>query len=84
MNPHFMTLVLGLSAQAESAMNGTLPPEVMSQGGGEPRRMAQLLIDTLGMLEQKTEGRLEPDEKKLLNDALTALRFRFIETGKAG
>ncbi len=82
MNPHFMTLVVGLSAQAESALNGTLPPEVAAQGGGEPRRMAQLLIDTLVMLEQKTEGRLDPDEKKLLTDALTALRFRFVQTGK--
>ena len=78
-----MTLVLGLSAQAESALSGTLPPEVASQAGGDARRMAQLLIDTLAMLEQKTEGRLEPDEKKLLADALTALRFRFVQTGKA-
>lgn len=82
MNPHFMTLVLGLAAQAESAMSGNLPPELAEQGGGEPRRMAQLLIDTLTMLEQKTEGRLEPEEKKLLSDALTTLRFRFIQTGK--
>jgi hypothetical protein len=82
MNPHFMTLVLGLAAQAESALSGTLPPEVAEQTGGDGRRMAQLLIDTLIMLEQKTEGRLEPDEKKLLSDALTTLRFRFVQTGK--
>ena len=83
MNPHFATLVVGLATQAESAMSGNLPPEMMAQSGGNPRQVAQMLIDTLGMLEAKTDGKLEEDEKKLLADLLTGLRFRFVQMGKS-
>jgi hypothetical protein len=34
------------------------------------------------MLESKTEGRLDDDEKKLLSDLLTGLRFRFVQSEK--
>jgi len=33
------------------------------------------------MLESKMEGKLEPDEKQLLEATLTAVRFRFVQTG---
>jgi len=82
MNPHFATLVIGLATQAESALNGSLPPEMVAQAGGSPRQVAQMLIDTLGMLETKTAGQLEEDEKKLLTDILTGLRFRFVQGEK--
>jgi hypothetical protein len=42
--------------------------------------LAQTLIDTLGMLGDKTVGNLDPDEKQLLDQALTSLRFRFVQT----
>jgi len=32
------------------------------------------------MLAEKTSGHLEPDEKQLLDQAVTALRFRFVQT----
>jgi hypothetical protein len=32
------------------------------------------------MLAEKTAGKLEPDEKQLLDQALTSLRFRFVQT----
>lgn len=80
MNPHFASLVVGLAQQAEQAMQGTLPDGV--PGAPEPREVARTLIDTLGMLEQKTAGHLEGDEQKLLTEALTALRFRFVTTEK--
>lgn len=79
MNPHFATLAVGLASQAEAALSGTVPPEMLATAGGNARQMAQMLIDTLAMLEQKTEGRLEPDEKKLLAELLTGLRFRFVQ-----
>jgi hypothetical protein len=78
MNPHFVSLVLGLAHQAESALGGTLPAGV--EGAGDGRAVAQTLIDTLGMLMDKTEGRLDPDERQLLDQTLTALRFRFVKT----
>jgi hypothetical protein len=81
MNPHFATLVLGLAHQANSALDGQLPPGADQLPGADARQIAQTLIDTLGMLATKTAGRLEPDEEKLLADALTGLRFRFVQTG---
>lgn len=81
MNNHFASLVLGLSAQASSAMEGQLPPGAAEAGAGDARQLAQALIDTLGALEEKTRGNLDADEAQLLEQALTALRFRFA-TGK--
>lgn len=78
MNPHFVSLVLGLAHQAESALGGSLPQG--AEGVGDARAVAQALIDTLGMLMDKTEGRLDPDERQLLDQTLTALRFRFVKT----
>ena len=78
MNPHFASLVLGLAQQAESALAGELPPG--AEGVGDARKVAQTLIDTLGMLADKTAGHLEADEKQLLDQAVTALRFRYVQT----
>jgi hypothetical protein len=78
MNPHFASLVLGLAHQAESALAGTLPPG--AEAAGEARQVAQTLIDTLGMLADKTAGRLDEDERRLLDQTLTALRFRFVQS----
>jgi hypothetical protein len=78
MNSHFASLVLGLAHQAEAALQGQLPP-----GAGEgidARTVAQALIDTLGMLGEKTAGRLDTDEQQLLEQAVTALRFRYVQT----
>jgi hypothetical protein len=82
MNPHFASLVLGLAQQAESALQGNLPPGAEQLGGqANARNIAQTLIDTLGMLETKTRGQLDPDEEQLLTQALTALRIRFVQSG---
>jgi hypothetical protein len=45
-NPHFASLVLGLSHQAEAALGGQLPPG--AEELGDTRKLAQTLIDTLG------------------------------------
>ena len=82
MNPHFASLVLGLAQQAEMALAGKLPPGAEALGGqANARQIAQTLIDTLLMLETKTKGHLEPEEQQLLTQALTSLRFRFVQTG---
>ena len=80
MNQHFASLVIGLAHQAEQAMQGKLPEG--TPGAPDAREVARTLIDTLGMLEQKTRGQLEPDEQRLLNEALTGIRFRFVSTEK--
>jgi tellurite resistance protein len=78
MNPHFASLVLGLAQQAEAALSGHMPQG--AEGLGDSRKAAQTLIDTLGMLAEKTSGQLDPDEKQLLDQAVTSLRFRFVQT----
>lgn len=81
MNPHFASLVHGLAAQADAALNGQLPPGAEQAGAPDARQFAQLLIDTLGVLQAKTRGNLERDEQAMLDQTITALRFRFA-TGK--
>jgi hypothetical protein len=78
MNAHFASLVLGRAHQAEAALQGQLP--TAAGEGTDARQVAQTLIDTLGMLSEKTAGHLEDDEQKLLDQAVTALRFRFVQT----
>jgi len=84
MNQHFATLVLGLAHQAQAAIEGQMPPGAEGMEGASARQFAQTLIDTLAMLEAKTEGHLDADETKLLTEVLTGLRFRFVQTGGAG
>ena len=80
MNQHFASLVIGLAHQAEQAIQGKLPEG--TPGAPDAREVARTLIDTLGMLEQKTRGQLEPDEQRLLTEALTGIRFGFVSTEK--
>jgi hypothetical protein len=43
---------------------------------------ARQMIDILGMLQAKTQGNLDPEERKLLDDLLYELRLRFVEAQK--
>lgn len=51
-----------------------------ARGGTEASNMdmAKHLIDTMGILEEKTEGRLSPDEQAVLDTAMYEARMRFI------
>jgi hypothetical protein len=80
MNQHLASLILGMAAQANQALDGQLPAGVPN--GASNRDVARALIDTLAMLEQKTRGNLDADEQRLFTEALTALRFRFVSSEK--
>ncbi len=82
MNPHFASLIIGLATQANNALDGNLPPGAEGAEAANPRLVAQALIETLGVLAEKTNGNLADDEKQLLDQALTPLRIKFA-TGKA-
>lgn len=41
--------------------------------------IAKQIIDTLGMLQEKTKGNLDQDEDKLLRSVLYDLRMRFVQ-----
>ena len=78
MNVHFASLVMGIAAQAQSALEGRLPAGAPVQ---DSRVVAQALIDTLGMLQEKTSGHLDDDERRLLDQLLADLRIRFVTDG---
>ncbi len=77
MNQHFVSLILGLAAQANASLDGTLPEGAAEAGANNAHQLARALIDTLGAVQDKTRGNLEPDEARLLDEALTALRIRY-------
>ena len=45
-------------------------------------RLARHTIDLLAMLAEKTKGNLTLDEQRLLENSLTELRFRYIQTAE--
>jgi hypothetical protein len=80
MDQHFASLVVGLATQANQALDGKLEG---LPAGASAREAARALIDTLAMLETKTAAALDADERRLLSELLTAVRFRFVQTEKA-
>lgn len=77
-SPVFLNFLQGIGAQALAALGDLADPRA------GPRQVdpgqAQGLIDLLGVLSHKTKGNLSNDEERLLNDLLTTLRMRFVET----
>jgi hypothetical protein len=78
----FSSLVLMLGTAALVHLGASPEP-----GQGEPRRNlgeARRLIDWLGILADKTEGRLTREERMLLEQLLYDLRMRYLTAeGKA-
>lgn len=71
----FSMLVTTLSAQAMTALGFFPDPS----GKMEPNRsMAKHFIDTLGVLEEKTAGNLDDEEKNMLQETLHQLRMAFV------
>ena len=79
----FSSFVLSLATSAmyhlglSNAPTGEAPPEVN-------RPLARQSIDTLEMLQAKTQGNLSDEESKLLQSALYELRMEFVKSGKSG
>jgi len=76
----FATFILSLSTSALYHMGLVVDPET-NQPGPVSRDLARQTIDTLELLEQKTRGNLDPEEKQLLESLLYELRLRFVEAG---
>lgn len=77
--PSFEFLVFSLKTQAEMQLG------LLNFGGeaGEPNEpslpAARHAIDLLSMIEEKTRGNLGLEEKLLIENSLTELRFRFVQ-----
>ena len=73
----FSFLVLSLRAQAEMQLG-------LMQFGEEKNPpdlpLARHTIDLMGVLLEKTKGNLSLEEHRLLENSLTELRFRYVQT----
>ena len=75
--PSFTFIVLSLRAQTEMQLG-------LMHFGEEKKpepdlHMARHTIDLLGILLEKTKGNLDLEERRLLENSLTELRFRFVQ-----
>jgi hypothetical protein len=73
----FSFIVLSLQAQAEMQLG-------LMQLSEEEKQQPDLLlarhtIDLMGVLLEKTKGNLSLEESRLLENAITELRFRFVQ-----
>ncbi len=76
----FTNLIMMLSSSAMQQLGKIVNPitqktEVNLEG-------AQITIDMLTMIQKKTAGNLEDDEKKMLNDIISSLQMTYVETRK--
>lgn len=74
----FSTFVFSLSSSALVHLGEI--PEPDSKNVRIDLVMAKQIIDTLGMLDEKTRGNLNPDEDRLLKTVLYDLRLRYVQT----
>ena len=73
----FSAFIMSLSASALFHLG-----EISDPSSGEKKKdlvLAKHAIDTLVMLEQKTRGNLDADEKSMLGDILYDLKLRYVK-----
>jgi len=78
----FLQLVLGLQQAAMASLGKLMNPMT-----GKIERnldVAKNTIDTLGAIESRTRGNLEPDEQRVLTQVLTDLRMNYVDELKKG
>jgi hypothetical protein len=76
----FLDMVSLFSSQAMMALGKLANP--MTGKAEKHLDAARLFIDTLEMLEHKTQGNLTPDESRLLKATLSDLRLMYVEEAK--
>ncbi len=78
-DPDFKFFVTTLAIQASIALGHMANPETQ-QTKKDPAQ-AKFIIDTLGMLQEKTKGNLTSEECKLLENLLYELRVAYLAPG---
>ncbi len=71
------TFVFSLSSSALVHLGEI--PEPVSNRMQQDLGLAKQIIDTLGMIDDKTRGNLDADEERLLKGVLYDLRMRFVQ-----
>lgn len=80
--PDFSFFVTTLTLQASIALGDV--PNPATNKKEEDLTQAKFLIDTLGMLKEKTQGNLSADETNLLENMLYELRTQYISKTGGG
>jgi uncharacterized protein YjaG (DUF416 family) len=80
--PDFNFFITTLSLQASIALGHIPNPTTNTKE--EDLTQAKFLIDTLGMLKEKTKGNLSADETNLLENVLYELRMQYVNKTKGG
>ncbi len=80
--PDFSFFVTTLSIQASIDL-GAIPNPATNKKE-ENLVQAKFLIDTLGMLQEKTKGNLTQEESAFMENVLYELRIQYIEKTKGG
>ncbi len=73
----FLQLVLGLQQSGMIALGKLVNP--ITRKVETHLDAARDTIDTLAALEARTRGNLEPDEQRVLQQALTELRLNYVD-----
>ena len=74
--PDFNFFITTLALQASIAL-GEVPNPATNKTEEDPQQ-AKFLIDTLGMLQEKTKGNLNAEETKFLENLLYELRMQYV------
>lgn len=77
---NFFNYVTSLGFQSMIFM-GVIPNPITQQTE-KNLKQAKFLIDTLAMIEEKTQGNLTDDEQNILKGSLYELRMKFVEVSK--
>ena len=78
----FLQLVMGLQQTGMVALGKLMNP--ITRTVEKNLDAARDAIDVLAALETRTRGNLEPDEQRVLQQALTDLRLNYVEERKRG
>lgn len=76
----FSSFVISLASSAMVNLGATPDPTTGAKDVDLP--LARHTIDALGMLEDKTEGNLDDEERQLLSSLLAELRAKFVEVSR--
>ncbi|MFA6280943.1 MAG: DUF1844 domain-containing protein [Candidatus Omnitrophota bacterium] len=75
--PNFKIFMSSLSVQAMIALGRLENP--MSGKTEMNLEQARFLVDTIGIIKEKTKGNLSEEEAKFLDDSLFSLRMMYVE-----
>ncbi len=77
----FMRYIMTLHTGARIALGELEDP---SSGMKKDIREAREIINILGMIQKKTEGNLENEEKRFLDDVVSRLRMSYVKAIEGG